>query len=68
MLDVSVFTSPFSRMSKMRVWRWTLLHEKCFEMLKVIACKSPILKPIDYEWTKLNGELYASYATPRSQA
>jgi hypothetical protein len=56
MPDVSAFTSPLSGISRMGVWCWTPLHKKCFEMLKVMACKSPILKPIDYERTKPNGE------------
>ena len=56
MPDVSAFTSPLSGMSRMRVWRWTPLHEKCFDALKVMACRSPILKPIDYERAQQNGE------------
>src|SRR5258708_24730399 len=56
MPDVSSFTSPISGMSRMKVWNWGPLHEKCFESLKAIACKSPILKPIDYERAKQNGE------------
>ena len=56
MPDVSVFTSPLSGMSRMKVWRWTPLHEKCFENLKVMACRSPILRPIDYERAQQNGE------------
>ena len=56
MPDVSAFTSPLSGMSRMRVWRWTPLHDKCFDSLKVMACRSPILKPIDYERAQQNGE------------
>src|SRR5258706_7198603 len=56
MPDVSAFTSPLSSMSRMRVWTWGLLHEKCFTSLKSIACKLPILKPIDYDQTKEYGE------------
>src|SRR5258706_5165324 len=56
MPDVSAFTSPLSGMSRMRVWTWGPLHEKCFASLKSIACKSPILKPIDYDQTKEYGE------------
>src|SRR5258706_8343437 len=36
MPDVSAFTSPLSGMSRMKVWHWTPLHEKCFESLKVL--------------------------------
>src|SRR5258706_3485724 len=56
MPDVSAFTSPLSGMSRMRVWTWGLLHKKCFASLKSIACKLPILKPIDYNQTKEYGE------------
>jgi hypothetical protein len=54
--NVSAYTSPLSGMSKMKVWTWGPLHEKCFASLKSIACKTPILKPIDYEKAKQIGE------------
>jgi hypothetical protein len=56
MLDISAFTSPLSGMSHMKVWMWGPLHKKCFVGLKSIACKSPILKPIDYKKAKQVGE------------
>ena len=56
MPDVSAFTSPLSGMSRMKVWIWGPLHEKCFASLKSIACKSPILKPIDYGRARECGE------------
>jgi transposase InsO family protein len=56
MPDVSTFTSPLSSMSKMKVWRWTPLHEKSFETLKVMACRSPILRPIDYQRAQESNE------------
>ena len=56
MPEVSAFTLPLSGMSRMRVWRWNPVHKKCFATLKVMACTSPILKPIDYEHTQQNGE------------
>ena len=56
MPDVSAFTSPLSGMSRMKVWHWTPLHEKCFDSLKVMACQSPILRPIDYEHAQKNEE------------
>ena len=56
MPDVSAFTSPHSGMSRMKVWRWMPLHEKCFDTLKVMACQSPILKPIDYKRAQWTGE------------
>ena len=30
-------------------FEWTPLLEKCFESIKTLACKAPILKPIDYD-------------------
>jgi len=30
-------------------FRWTLLHQKCFDEIKTIACKTPILKPIIWD-------------------
>jgi len=56
MPDVLAFTSPLSGMSRMRAWTWGLLHKKCFVSLKSITCKSPILKPIDYNRSRENGE------------
>ena len=56
MPDVSAFSSPLSGMSRMKVWTWGPLHEKCFASLKSIACKSPILRPIDCDRAKECGE------------
>ena len=56
MPDISAYTSPLSTMSRMKHWNWGPLHEKCFVSLKSIACKSPILKPIDYKRAKQIGE------------
>jgi hypothetical protein len=56
MPDISAFSSPLSGMSRMKVWAWGPLHEKCFASLKSIACKSPILKPIDYNRAREHGE------------
>ena len=56
MPDVSAYTSPLSGMSRMRVWTWGPLHEKCFASLKSIACKTPILRPINYDRARKCGE------------
>jgi hypothetical protein len=56
MPGISAFTSPLLGMSCMKIWTWGPLHKKCFAGLKSIACKSPILKPIDYEKAKQIGE------------
>lgn len=48
MPNVLAYMSPLSDMEHNdRVFVWQLLHEKCFQMLKALACKSPILKPIN---------------------
>ena len=56
MPDVSAYTSPLSNMSKQRYFDWTPLHEKCFESIKQLACRTPILKPIDHDRAKECGE------------
>ena len=56
MPDISAYTSPLSGMSRMRLWTWGPLHKKCFASLKSIACKSPILRPIDCDRAKECGE------------
>ena len=48
MPDVSAYTSPLSGMcANGRPFVWRELHQKCFDSIKALACKSPILKPID---------------------
>ena len=47
MPEVSSFMAPLSGMSSQKYFNWTALHEKCFRSIKDLACKSPVLKPID---------------------
>jgi hypothetical protein len=48
MLDVMAYTGPLSAICRNgQLFYWKPLHEACFNHIKVIACKSPILKPID---------------------
>lgn len=48
MPDVTAYTSPLSDMvHNDRPFVWRSLHDKCFESIKALACKVPILKPID---------------------
>jgi hypothetical protein len=48
MPDVSTYTSPLSGMTHNgRPFVWSAMHQKCFDMIKHIACKTPILKPVD---------------------
>jgi hypothetical protein len=28
---------------------WRPIHEKCFEMIKVICCRTPVIKLLNYE-------------------
>ena len=48
MPDVTAFTTPLSGCA----WNncpfiWMLLLDKCFESIELLACRAPILKPID---------------------
>ncbi|GBE83163.1 Transposon Tf2-1 polyprotein [Sparassis crispa] len=48
MPDVTAYTSPLSDMAHNdRAFMWRPMHTKCFEMIKALVCKAPILKPID---------------------
>jgi hypothetical protein len=48
MPDVSAYTSPLSGMVRnSRPFVWNPIQERCFQTIKALACKSPILKPID---------------------
>ncbi|VDB95766.1 unnamed protein product [Peniophora sp. CBMAI 1063] len=48
MPDLSAYTGPLSAiMRNQESFKWHPIHDKCFEMIKVLACKTPILKPID---------------------
>lgn len=48
MPDVTAYTGPLSAICRNgQPFYWKPLHGKCFESIKAIACKSPILKPID---------------------
>jgi hypothetical protein len=48
MPDVTAYTGPLSVICRNgQPFYWKPLHEVCFNHIKAIACKSPILKPID---------------------
>ena len=48
MPNVSAYTSPLSGMTRNgQPFAWRPLHDKCFEQIKVLACKTPILRPIN---------------------
>jgi len=48
--DVSSYTGPLSAMSKnSQPFAWRPLHDKCFEMIKYICCKTPVLMPVNHD-------------------
>ena len=48
MPDVSAYTGPLSAITRNgHSFEWRPVHQKCFESIKALACKVPILKPID---------------------
>jgi hypothetical protein len=50
MPDISTYTSPLSGMThNNRPFIWTAVQAKCFEMIKHLVCKTPILKPVNPE-------------------
>ena len=50
MPDVIAYTGPLSAICRNgQPFYWKPLHKACFNHIKVIACKSPILRPIDPE-------------------
>ena len=50
MPDVSAYTSPLTEMSRNeRAFVWRPLHQVCLDRIKAMACRAPILKPIDPE-------------------
>ena len=48
MPDVSAYSGPLAAITKNgHAFEWRPLHQRCFEMIKHLAYKSPILRPID---------------------
>jgi hypothetical protein len=47
MPDVSSYTGPIASLIRAKTFKWRPIHERCLEMIKALACKYPILKPID---------------------
>ncbi|KAL1947388.1 hypothetical protein VTO73DRAFT_14349 [Trametes versicolor] len=48
MPDASAYTGPLSSMMRNgQFFYWRPLHQKCFDQIKTLTCKSPILRPID---------------------
>jgi hypothetical protein len=54
MPDITAYTGPLSTICRNgQPFYWKLLYETCFNHIKVITCKSPVLKPIDPQSRKL---------------
>ncbi len=48
MPDITAYTTPLTMCTHNgRPFQWTPLLTKCFESIKTLACKAPILKPIN---------------------
>lgn len=46
--DISMYTGPLlSMMHNGNIFNWQPLHQCCFDMIKAICCKTPILRPIN---------------------
>src|SRR6266581_2239448 len=56
MPNVSGYTGPLQTIcSNKQIFRWPPLHQKCFDEIKHLACRAPILKPI--QWNPLGNLL-----------
>src|SRR6266436_2936350 len=48
--NISAYTGPLQTICTNGFpFRWSLLHQKCFDQIKVIVCKTPILKLITWD-------------------
>ena len=48
MPDITAFTGPLAAITRNgHSFEWRPLHQRCFDMIKHMACKAPILRPID---------------------
>ena len=56
MPDVLAYTSPLHTMCRQKVFQWLPIHQKCFESIKALTAKPPILKPVDYDRAVKEGE------------
>ncbi len=49
MPNVAAYTTPLSGMcANNRPFIWRQIHQSCFDTIKALACKAPILKPVDF--------------------
>src|SRR5258708_36897704 len=48
--NISAYTGPLQTICTNNMpFRWSPLHQKCFDHIKLIACRTPILKPITWD-------------------
>ena len=48
MPDVSAYTGPLAGITRNgQAFEWRPMHQKCLDSIKALACKTPILRPID---------------------
>jgi len=48
LLNISMYTSPLQSMTQNGApFLWKPMHQRCFDMIKRICCKTPIIRPID---------------------
>lgn len=48
MPNLASYTAPLSSITRNgQVFNWRAIHQKCFDEIKALACKTPILRPID---------------------
>ena len=46
--DITAYTSPLLAITQNGTpFNWWPIHQRCFEMIKRMCCKTPIIKPID---------------------
>jgi len=48
--NISAYMGPLQTICTNNMpFRWSPLHQKCFDHIKLIACRTPILKPINWD-------------------
>jgi hypothetical protein len=62
--DILSYTGPLFAMSKNgQPFTWRPLHDKCFEMIKYICCKTPVLMPVNHDKDDLIGVICDALVT-----
>jgi hypothetical protein len=46
--DIAAYTGPLAAMTQnSQPFNWRPIHESCFNMIKEICCRTPVLRPVD---------------------